>query len=374
MIKVFLVEDETIIRQGIKNNIDWRSNGFELVGEAGDGEYAYPMILKSQPDILLTDVKMPFMDGLELSRLVKKALPRTKIIVISGYNEFDYAKEAIKIGISDYLLKPVTSASLMDALKKVSDQIFEEQENSRLLERYFINYEKYMAFPDKSDYSGVYRKLIRNFLKTGNIEECGIFIDEYFEAVGEGNYMSLLLRKYMTMDIFYCVLEFIKSLNAQELNTQPELTDLKRVTKAIEKADTTMEYLKELFTFALTVRDKNSGDRYGLLIREAQEYIAENYGNSDFSLNMIAGYIGVSPSYFSSIFKQGTGQSFIEYLTKVRIDRACELLRCTTLRTSEIGEQVGYNDPHYFSTAFKKIMGQSPKEFKTRVNQENAEK
>ena len=193
MIKVFLVEDETIIRQGIKNNIDWRSNGFELVGEAGDGEYAYPMILKSQPDILLTDVKMPFMDGLELSRLVKKALPRTKIIVISGYNEFDYAKEAIKIGISDYLLKPVTSASLMDALKKVSDQIFEEQENSRLLERYFINYEKYMAFPDKSDYSGVDRKLIRNFLKTGNIEECGIFIDEYFEAVGEGNYMSLLL-------------------------------------------------------------------------------------------------------------------------------------------------------------------------------------
>lgn len=374
MIKVFLVEDETIIRQGIKNNIDWRSNGFELVGEAGDGEYAYPMILKSQPDILLTDVKMPFMDGLELSRLVKKALPRTKIIVISGYNEFDYAKEAIKIGISDYLLKPVTSASLMDALKKVSDQIFEEQENSRLLERYFINYEKYMAFPDKSDYSGVDRKLIRNFLKTGNIEECGIFIDEYFEAVGEGNYMSLLLRQYMTMDIFYCVLEFIKSLNAQELNTQPELTDLKRVTKAIEKADTTMEYLKELFTFALTVRDKNSGDRYGLLIREAQEYIAENYGNSDFSLNIIAGYIGVSPSYFSSIFKQGTGQSFIEYLTKVRIDRACELLRCTTLRTSEIGEQVGYNDPHYFSTAFKKIMGQSPKEFKTRVNQENAEK
>jgi two-component system response regulator YesN len=332
------------------------------------------MILKSQPDILLTDVKMPFMDGLELSRLVKKALPRTKIIVISGYNEFDYAKEAIKIGISDYLLKPVTSASLMDALKKVSDQIFEEQENSRLLERYFINYEKYMAFPDKSDYSGVDRKLIRNFLKTGNIEECGIFIDEYFEAVGEGNYMSLLLRQYMTMDIFYCVLEFIKSLNAQELNTQPELTDLKRVTKAIEKADMTMEYLKELFTFALTVRDKNSGDRYGLLIREAQEYIAENYGNSDFSLNMIAGYIGVSPSYFSSIFKQGTGQSFIEYLTKVRIDRACELLRCTTLRTSEIGEQVGYNDPHYFSTAFKKIMGQSPKEFKTRVNQENAEK
>lgn len=373
MIKVFLVEDETIIRQGIKNNIDWNSNGFELVGEAGDGEYAYPMILKHQPDILLTDVKMPFMDGLELSRAVKKALPRTRIIVFSGYNEFDYAKEAIKIGISDYLLKPVTSASLIESLKKVADQILEERENSRLLERYFLNYEKYMEFPDKTDYSGVDRKLIKNFLKTGNAEECGIFIDEYFEAVGEGNYSSLLLRQYMTMDIFYCVQEFIKSLSANEADIPADLMDLKRITKAVENVDTTMNYLKELFTCALNLRDKNSKDRYGLLIREAKEYIAENYSNSDFSLNMIAGYIGVSPSYFSSIFKQGTGQSFIEYLTKVRIDRACELLKCTTLRTSEIGEQVGYNDPHYFSATFKKIMGQSPKDFKARVNQENTD-
>ena len=373
MIKVFLVEDETIIRQGIKNNIDWNSNGFELVGEAGDGEYAYPMILKHQPDILLTDVKMPFMDGLELSRAVKKALPRTRIIVFSGYNEFDYAKEAIKIGISDYLLKPVTSASLIESLKKVADQILEERENSRLLERYFLNYEKYMEFPDKTDYSGVDRKLIKNFLKTGNAEECGIFIDEYFEAVGEGNYSSLLLRQYMTMDIFYCVQEFIKSLCADEADIPADLMDLKRITKAVENVDTTMNYLKGLFTCALNLRDKNSKDRYGLLIREAKEYIAENYSNSDFSLNMIAGYIGVSPSYFSSIFKQGTGQSFIEYLTKVRIDRACELLKCTTLRTSEIGEQVGYNDPHYFSATFKKIMGQSPKDFKARVNQENTD-
>ncbi len=374
MIKVFLVEDESIIRQGIKNNIDWKSNGFQLVGEAGDGEYAYPMILKKQPDILLTDVKMPFMDGLELSRLVKKALPKCKIIVFSGYNEFDYAKEAIRIGISDYLLKPVTAASLMEALKKVAEQILEEQENSRLLERYFIDYEKYMDFPDKTDYSGVDRKLIQNFLKTGNAEECGRFIDEYFEAVGEGNYMSLLLRQYMTMDIFYCVQEFIKSLNIREEDTPAELTDLKQVTKAIEKADSTMNYLKELFTFALTVRDKSSGDRYGILIREAKDYIAENYGNSELSLNMISGFIGVSPSYFSSIFKQGTGQSFIEYLTKVRIDRACELLKCTTLRTSEIGEKTGYNDPHYFSTAFKKMVGQSPKEFRSSTNQESEEK
>ena len=130
MVKVFLVDDEAIIRHGIRDNSDWASQGFEFAGEAGDGEYAYPLILKAQPDILVTDIKMPFMDGLELSRLVKKTLPRTRIIVLSGYNEFEYAKEAIKIGISDYLLKPVSSAGLIDALKKAADEIREERERT----------------------------------------------------------------------------------------------------------------------------------------------------------------------------------------------------------------------------------------------------
>ena len=88
MIKIFLVEDEVIIRDGIKNSIDWEREGYEFVGEAGDGELAYSLILKEKPDILLTDIKMPFMDGLELSAAVKKKLPDIKIIVLSGYNDF----------------------------------------------------------------------------------------------------------------------------------------------------------------------------------------------------------------------------------------------------------------------------------------------
>ena len=150
MVKVFLVEDEAIIRRGIRDHIDWNANGFEFVGEAGDGEYAYPLIMKTKPDILVTDIKMPFMDGLQLSRLVKKALPATKIIILSGYNEFEYAKEAIKIGISDYLLKPVSSAGLIDALKKAADEIREEREKSKLLERYFVSYEKYTEYCKRS--------------------------------------------------------------------------------------------------------------------------------------------------------------------------------------------------------------------------------
>ena len=126
----------------------------------------------------------------------------------------------------------------------------------------------------------------------------------------------------------------------------------------------TKEYLKEEFQIALQARDSVSQDRYGSVIRDAKNFIQEHFNQGDLSLNQIAAHIGVSPSYFSSIFKQETGQNFVEYLTQVRMERACELLKCTSYRTSEIGEQVGYNDAHYFSAAFKKAMGQSPKDYK----------
>ena len=101
MIKVFLAEDEIVIRNGIKNSIEWEKEGYQFVGEAGDGELAYPMILKTKPDILITDIRMPFMDGLELSRLVRQDLPDIKILILSGYDEFDYAKEAIKLRVAE---------------------------------------------------------------------------------------------------------------------------------------------------------------------------------------------------------------------------------------------------------------------------------
>lgn len=135
-IKIFLVEDEIIIRNGIKNGIEWEKEGFEFVGEASDGELAYPMILKEKPDILITDIKMPFMDGLELSRLVKRELPNLKILILSGYDEFEYAKEAIRLGVTEYLLKPISASKLLESLHGVSRLIKQEKEEKQLLKKY----------------------------------------------------------------------------------------------------------------------------------------------------------------------------------------------------------------------------------------------
>ncbi|MDD2213311.1 MAG: response regulator [Oscillospiraceae bacterium] len=127
MLKVFLVEDEYIIRESIKKTINWEAEGFCLTGEAGDGERAYPMILKAEPDIVITDIRMPFMDGLELARLIRVKLPQTRIIILSGHDEFDYAREAIQIGVTEYLLKPISGATLLTAIHGVAQKIQADQ-------------------------------------------------------------------------------------------------------------------------------------------------------------------------------------------------------------------------------------------------------
>lgn len=119
MLKIFLAEDEVVVRETIKRMIPWEELGFELVGEAADGEMALPLLIRQQPDLLITDIKMPFMDGLTLARLAKKEIPGLKVVILSGYDDFNYAKQAIGIGVEDYLLKPITKNALIERLSEI---------------------------------------------------------------------------------------------------------------------------------------------------------------------------------------------------------------------------------------------------------------
>ena len=136
MLKIFLAEDEYVVREGIKNNVDWSGHGYEFVGEASDGELAFPMIQRLKPDIVITDIKMPFMDGLELSRLIKKEFPWMEIIILSGYAEFEYAKEAISIGVAHYLTKPISGDDLLKEIDGLAVKIEEKKQERGLREKY----------------------------------------------------------------------------------------------------------------------------------------------------------------------------------------------------------------------------------------------
>ena len=143
MLKTFLVEDEVVIREMIKKMIPWEQYGFELAGEASDGEMALPLILKSKPDLLITDIKMPFMDGLTLCKLVKKELPDIKIVILSGYDDFNYAKQAISIGVEDYLLKPITKNAFIERLEEIHNRYEHEKTQKEYYEKFKLEMQEY---------------------------------------------------------------------------------------------------------------------------------------------------------------------------------------------------------------------------------------
>ena len=257
MVSLFLCEDEIAMREGIKNRIDWESEDISFVGEAGDGEMAIPRIMETKPDILITDIKMPFVDGLMLSEIVRKNLPDTRIMILSGYDEFEYAQRAISLGVTEYLLKPISPKKLIESIRKVRDKVEEEKAK----------------------------------------------------------------REYME--------------------------------KALEEAD------RERNTEVRRFRSRS--------LTDAVQYIDRNFSDEEISLNKVANHVGVSPNHLSSTFSKELGSTFIEYLTRCRIDRAKELLGTTDLRSSEVAYEVGYKDPHYFSAAFKKACGMTPKEYRNSI-------
>ncbi|MBU5351161.1 response regulator [Paenibacillus barcinonensis] len=128
MKKVVIVDDEIAIRENIRNSVDWEKEGFHYCGDAPDGEMALPLIEECAPDILITDIKMPFMDGLELTSIIRAQKPQIKIIIMSGHDEFRYAQEAIRLGVTEYCLKPVSAAELLQILHQVSQKMDEEEQ------------------------------------------------------------------------------------------------------------------------------------------------------------------------------------------------------------------------------------------------------
>lgn len=537
-IKVFLVEDEMVIRRGIKNSIDWEKEGYIFCGEASDGELAYPMIIKEKPDILITDIRMPFMDGLELCKLVKKELPNIKILILSGYDEFDYAKEAIRLGVTEYLLKPISSGKLLEALNGVSESIRREKEDKDLVRKYMeemrenTEHEKQKFFEqmiagnlsmadaletgkkyEMNLSAGMYnlllfrftlgeenrksgellgeaeyaieklterleyvfefqrgvegwafllmadneeqmservkelskdleeimknystiayfggigqpvarlreleesfreaeralaarftmelnriisvedirmaqnvdtlddieitsfgeiektRTMLEKFLNNGAEDEIDEFVDVYINELPEENLKSVLMRQYIIMDAYIVMMSFCEKIEGIEGEMQAQSEELKNSMKTSQTLEEIKNYIRMLLKKIIGVRDTISGRRYSDIIEIAKDQIRKTYMSDEISLNTIAAEVGMSPSYFSSIFSKEMGKTFVEYLTEIRMDRAKELLMCSSMKISEIGYEVGYKDPHYFSYIFKKTQNCTPKEFRAR--------
>lgn len=353
MLKVFLVEDEVVVREGIKKNIDWAGAGYEFCGEASDGELALPMIQTLQPDIVITDIKMPFMDGLELSRMIKAQYPQMEIIILSGYQEFAYAREAIKIGVSRYLSKPINGEMLLREVNALARKITEKRSKAEALPK--ENFDMGVIDPKQMD-----RDKIRNFLKTGNVKEVESFVVDFFANLEGRALASTIFRQYLIMDFYFAVMEFVEELSMDK--EQIEAFDVAGV--GFGSVEDVEDYMVRILTQAITLREGNATNHHADVVESVCAYIEENYADDELNLNTVAAYVNFSPGHLSTVFAQQTGKPFIKYLTDYRMNKAKELLRCKGMRSSEVSLAVGYKDPHYFSALFKKTQGMTPTQYR----------
>ena len=542
MLKIFLAEDEVVVRETIKRMIPWEELGFELVGEAADGEMALPLLIRQQPDLLITDIKMPFMDGLTLARLAKKEIPGLKVVILSGYDDFNYAKQAIGIGVEDYLLKPITKNALIERLSEIrsryehektqkeyyekfqremqayeknsSRDFFEalvdgsmdmmevykraeklgldivaeaynvliftmncdedfsgqrdeysswEAEPLELLENFFAGHSSAMlfrsnifsygvllkgqretieentracvdeirkilsrqdgrrewflavgqsverlsqiqksyhtasrafsqrylydenilyydemetmehpggqaetednAYLQKVDVNALNPAILQKFLSNGLQEETENFVKDYFYAIGQEPMESLVFRNYVILNVRFSVISFIKGLGCD--TNEMESADTEEVlAESGKNMESAIAYAKKMISQAIEIRDQNSGNKNRSILKTAVDFIDSHYMEEDISLNTVANVANVSSNHFSALFSQNMGQTFIEYLTTLRMNKAKELLRCTGMRSSEIAGEIGYKDAHYFSYLFKKTQGMTPSDYR----------
>jgi two-component system response regulator YesN len=407
MYKVFFVDDEASMRAGIRDGIDWDNSSFTLAGEAPDGEMALALMQEIMPDILLTDVRMPFMDGLELSRIVKKTMPWIKIIIVSGHDEFEYAKQAIAIGVEDYLLKPVTSGKLMETLDVIAARIEVEKERLRNVEELIegtkkVKIEKLVSdmlygSVDVGDAAATAKELgldiVGDYYLVMNIElhrsydegynysynasECALGVlkgwgNTVYTSQGPERIVCVLKGQdsaALEEDAFTCAhaLKYEVERNGPCLVAVAIgsiVADIKDWPKSLADAEVLRRYLdsKERNQIASA-----AGSKYTDIVIKAQEYIMKNFASKDISLHSVAKEVNISPNHFSTVFSQETGETFISYISRVRLEQAKALLKTTQMRTSDVGYEVGYNDTHYFSYVFKKNTGMTPKEYRGRL-------
>lgn len=210
------------------------------------------------------------------------------------------------------------------------------------------------------------RTMLEKFLNNGAEDEIDEFVDVYINELPEENLKSVLMRQYIIMDAYIVMMSFCEKIEGIEGEMQAQSEELKNSMKTIQTLEEIKNYIRMLLKKIIGVRDTISGRRYSDIIEIAKDQIRKTYMSDEISLNTIAAEVGMSPSYFSSIFSKEMGKTFVEYLTEIRMDRAKELLMCSSMKTSEIGYEVGYKDPHYFSYIFKKTQNCTPKEFRAR--------
>lgn len=403
--KILIVEDEVLVRCGLRSMVNWEKLGLDVIGDASNGKEALEIYEKEKPDIVMTDIKMPVMDGLELIEKIREQDQSTRIVLLTCYEEFSYLMRTMKLGVSDYILKlKMKPDEIEKAMEKVCKELEQKNPDSK---------NETKAVQDKSDLFGQYvfyhqinENTFREQLKKLDFQVseksyriCRMEIANYKEVCEKTKDEQGALIQFL---IFNMTEEILGKYKNGELIRENEKNYLLLIEETEEDNQKTKTILKEI---ARVLREhimaqvcwKISGvgrswtelsDRYqeckknetekqkedqkaqnlkqlSIEIYKAKEYIDQHLADK-LTLNQVAEIVCLSPNYFSSMWKKEMQVGFVDYITEQRVEKAKELFATTDLRTHEVAELTGFGDDSYFSKIFRKVSGKNPGSFRKR--------
>ncbi|QGQ95123.1 response regulator [Paenibacillus psychroresistens] len=394
MRNLLIVEDETLIRLGMKVMLDWTELGVKLIGEAANGQEAMEWVESCHIDIIITDIRMPIMDGIQLIRLCKERYPNIGFIILSSYDDFQYAKEAIQLGVSDYILKPTMSiaeikASIDKIMKSIpvgdsiqlSDNHGISQMQQELLKEHVIDNalmqdtwdlreeeESLFGFPfwvDTTRAAVIALKETNTLTIINNSSSVKTLFtlakdhkgtDKMEVVAFRGGLILIFMQQGYSEDTSFSVLREelawnIKQSLGMELywDEQQNLKNWKQTRRAINEMILNLKLVHN--------------DGISEMVQKSLEFMATHFQDA-IGLKQVADLVGVTPSYFSRLFKQNTGESFIRHMSNLRFDLAKELLLNGNKTAAAVGKAVGYPNPRYFTKWFKVMTGMTPSEYR----------
>ncbi|SEO83751.1 two-component system, response regulator YesN [Paenibacillus sp. OK076] len=391
--RVLIADDEPIIREGIRDSTDWTALGMEVAGEAEDGEEALELATALGVDIILVDMNMPFLNGIDLIRRLQVDCPNCRCVIVSGHDEFAYAQEAVRLGVEDYILKPVQAEQLYSALARLRQRLDEERKRTAYVRQAADQIERNIPLLRQRfclewlEGQAEEKKLIEqlSFLRLPSAPPVQIGIVRWPAAEARQTIMRENDRQLFLFAVENIISELLRDLSYvlfrepngligiclwQAASADMESTIEQSVSSCLNIAvhvhmETHMGTLEEAPATYRECREVIYGQaRLSPLVRRARQLIQEDYTDRNLTLESLASRLQVSAVYLSRVLKKELNDSFVTLVTHARIRKAVQLLDSTSLPVHRIAEHVGYDTQHYFSTAFKKTMGISPVQYR----------
>ncbi len=426
MLKLLIADDEKYERDSIISILDGTFKDELNITEARNGREAIEISERVRPEIIIMDIKMPGINGLQAIHEIRKFLPNAYIIILTAYDYFDFAVEAVKNNVKEYILKPFSREDITQKIKSAADFASREKEKRKreienqerlynlmpVLENELsysiinnsinsIDYETYLAYLNM-DFQSACAMVIK-FKEENKALKLKIKIGEYvkeymsrrYKAIGSYRFTKNLVyfiqlnQPVQEYDARFDIINLAADVRREvrrvfdisiKIGIGKFYNGLEQIHESYKEACSSLEFITESINVvhfediesSMAAKEIvlsgqiNTDKEKNVLFKKVEQYISDNL-KEELDLEKTAAKFNLSSYYFSRSFKEALGYNFSDYINMLRIKRAKEMLKAETLSIKEVGYSVGYSDPNYFSKVFKKYEGVTPTEFKAKL-------